>query len=68
MAMHNFLSKSVAAVCGQVGYHFSPSGKPYPDNWIISDVFFENEGGTLQSRSGVRVSGTSNPASGDVTV
>ncbi len=50
MAMPNFLSKSVAAVCGQVGYHFSPSGKPYPDNWIISDVFFENEGGTLQSR------------------
>ncbi|CAM6033246.1 unnamed protein product [Sphagnum compactum] len=52
----------------EVGYHFSPSGKPYPDNWILSDVFFENEGGTLQSRSGVRVSGTSNPASGDVTV
>ncbi len=50
MAIHNFLSKSVAVVCGQVGYHFSPSGKPYPDNWIISDVFFENEGGTLQSR------------------
>jgi hypothetical protein len=34
----------------EIGYHFAPSGKPYPDNWVISDIFFENEGGTLQSR------------------
>ncbi|CAM6028890.1 unnamed protein product [Sphagnum balticum] len=52
----------------EIGYHFAPSGKPYPDNWVISDIFFENEGGTLQSRSGVRVSGTSSPASGDISV
>lgn len=35
---------------GQVGYHYSPSGKPYPDNWIISDIIYETEGGVLQSR------------------
>jgi hypothetical protein len=52
----------------EIGYHFAPSGKPYPDNWVISDIIFENEGGTLQSRSGVRVSGTSSPASGDISV
>jgi len=35
---------------GQVGYHYSPSGKPYPDNWIINDIIYETEGGLLQSR------------------
>lgn len=33
----------------QVGYYFAPSGKPYPDNWIITDVIYEFEG-TLLSR------------------
>lgn len=33
----------------QVGYYFAPSGKPYPDNWIITDVIYEYEG-TLLSR------------------
>ena len=28
----------------QVGYYFAPSGKPYPDNWIITDVVYEFEG------------------------
>lgn len=36
---------------GQVGYHFTPSGKPYPDNWIITDIVYETEGGNLQTRS-----------------
>lgn len=31
-------------VSKQVGYYFAPSGKPYPDNWIITDVIYENEG------------------------
>ena len=34
----------------QVGYHYVPSGKPYPDNWIITDIIYETEGGQLQSR------------------
>lgn len=33
----------------QVGYYFAPSGKPYPDNWIITDVIYEIEG-SLYSR------------------
>ncbi|CAI0434561.1 unnamed protein product [Linum tenue] len=28
----------------EVGYYFAPSGKPYPDNWIITDVVYEIEG------------------------
>lgn len=28
----------------QVGYYFAPSGKPYLDNWIITDVIYEIEG------------------------
>ncbi|KAI5332031.1 hypothetical protein L3X38_022158 [Prunus dulcis] len=28
----------------EVGYYFAPSGKPYPDNWIITDVIYEIEG------------------------
>lgn len=31
-------------VTQQVGYYFAPSGKPYPDNWIITDVIYEIEG------------------------
>uniref|UniRef100_M8C502 Phospholipid:diacylglycerol acyltransferase n=1 Tax=Aegilops tauschii TaxID=37682 RepID=M8C502_AEGTA len=27
----------------EVGYYFAPSGKPYPDNWIITDVIYEFE-------------------------
>ncbi|GKC21185.1 cyclin-dependent kinase F-4-like protein isoform X1, partial [Tanacetum coccineum] len=28
----------------EVGYFFTPSGKPYPDNWIMTDVIYEFEG------------------------
>jgi len=52
----------------EVGYHFTPSGKSYPDNWIITDIVYETEGGNLQTRSGKKVNGTSGPVSGDVTV
>lgn len=37
----NLLSRHVTK---QVGYYFAPSGKPYPDNWIITDVIYELEG------------------------
>lgn len=52
----------------EVGYHFAPSGKAYPDNWIITDIIYETEGGQLQSRSGMEVNGSTGPSSGDVTV
>ncbi|XP_057965162.1 phospholipid--sterol O-acyltransferase [Malania oleifera] len=51
----------------EVGYYFAPSGKPYPDNWIITDVIYEMEG-SLFSRSGNLVEGNSGAASGDETV
>ncbi|MBA0708664.1 hypothetical protein Golax_023760 [Gossypium laxum] len=51
----------------EVGYYFAPSGKPYPDNWIITDVIYEIEG-SLVSRSGNQVEGNPGPASGDETV
>ncbi|XP_017985177.1 PREDICTED: phospholipid--sterol O-acyltransferase isoform X2 [Theobroma cacao] len=51
----------------EVGYYFAPSGKPYPDNWIITDVIYEIEG-SLISRSGNQVEGNPGPASGDETV
>ncbi|KAF5482456.1 hypothetical protein F2P56_003026 [Juglans regia] len=51
----------------EVGYYFAPSGKPYPDNWIITDVIFEVEG-SLFSRSGDLVEGNAGAASGDETV
>ncbi|KAJ8639173.1 hypothetical protein MRB53_015867 [Persea americana] len=51
----------------EVGYYFAPSGKPYPDNWIITDVIYEIEG-TLTSRSGNSVSGNPGASSGDETV
>ncbi|XP_042472424.1 phospholipid--sterol O-acyltransferase-like isoform X2 [Zingiber officinale] len=51
----------------EVGYYFAPSGKPYPDNWIMTDVVYEYEG-TLLSRSGNSVSGNPGPVSGDGTV
>nr|POE98152.1 phospholipid--sterol o-acyltransferase [Quercus suber] len=50
----------------EVGYYFAPSGKPYPDNWIITDVIFEVEG-SLFSRSGDLVEGNPGAASGDDT-
>ncbi|KAH9729191.1 phospholipid--sterol O-acyltransferase [Citrus sinensis] len=50
-----------------VGYYFAPSGKPYPDNWIITDVIYEIEG-SLFSRSGNLVEGNPGPTSGDETV
>jgi len=31
----------------EVGYYFAPSGKPYPDNWIITDIIFEFEGSLI---------------------
>ncbi|KAB1199221.1 Phospholipid--sterol O-acyltransferase [Morella rubra] len=51
----------------EVGYYFAPSGKPYPDNWIITDIIFEVEG-SLFSRSGDLVEGNPGAASGDETV
>ncbi|XP_041004989.1 phospholipid--sterol O-acyltransferase [Juglans microcarpa x Juglans regia] len=51
----------------EVGYYFAPSGKPYPDNWIITDIIFEVEG-SLFSRSGDLVEGNAGAASGDETV
>ncbi|KAI3984735.1 hypothetical protein MKX01_039352 [Papaver californicum] len=51
----------------EVGYYFAPSGKPYPDNWIITDVIYEHEGG-LFSRSGNSVDGNPGVKSGDDTV
>ncbi|KAK3011315.1 hypothetical protein RJ639_012393, partial [Escallonia herrerae] len=51
----------------EVGYYFAPSGKPYPDNWIITDVIYEIEG-SLYSRSGNLVEGNPGVASGDETV
>ncbi|KAG0475966.1 hypothetical protein HPP92_012405 [Vanilla planifolia] len=33
----------------EVGYYFAPSGKPYPDNWIITDVVYEHEGQEIPS-------------------
>ncbi|XP_047167161.1 phospholipid--sterol O-acyltransferase isoform X2 [Vigna umbellata] len=51
----------------KVGYYFAPSGKPYPDNWIITDVIYEFEG-SLISRSGTLVEGKIGPISGDETV
>uniref|UniRef100_A0A0E0GER3 Phospholipid--sterol O-acyltransferase n=1 Tax=Oryza nivara TaxID=4536 RepID=A0A0E0GER3_ORYNI len=46
----------------EVGYYFAPSGKPYPDNWIITDIIYEFEG------SGNSVTGKPNNSSGDGTV
>ncbi|XP_027352565.1 phospholipid--sterol O-acyltransferase isoform X2 [Abrus precatorius] len=51
----------------KVGYYFAPSGKPYPDNWIITDVIYEFEG-SLFSRSGNLVEGNPGAMSGDETV
>jgi hypothetical protein len=34
----------------EVGYKYEPSGRPYPENWIMTDVFYEAEGGALTSR------------------
>ncbi|KAI4349359.1 hypothetical protein L6164_009954 [Bauhinia variegata] len=51
----------------KVGYYFAPSGKPYPDNWIITDVIYESEG-SLISRSGNLVEGNPGASSGDETV
>ncbi|XAR61067.1 Phospholipid:diacylglycerol acyltransferase [Bertholletia excelsa] len=51
----------------EVGYYFAPSGKPYPDNWILTDVIYEIEG-SLYSRSGNLVEGNPGATSGDETV
>ncbi|CAM6094433.1 unnamed protein product [Calypogeia fissa] len=52
----------------EIGYHFAPNGKPYPDNWLITDILYENEGGQLSSRSGGKVEGRDRQSSGDTTV
>ncbi|KAJ7543177.1 hypothetical protein O6H91_09G028100 [Diphasiastrum complanatum] len=52
----------------EVGYQFAPSGKPYPDNWILTDITYETEGGFLTSRSGATVTGNPGPVSGDTSV
>ncbi|KAI7730168.1 hypothetical protein M8C21_001456 [Ambrosia artemisiifolia] len=51
----------------EVGYYFAPSGKPYPDNWIMTDVVYEFEG-SLYTRSGNLIEGNPGAASGDETV
>lgn len=51
----------------EVGYYFAPSGKPYPDNWIMTDIIYEIEG-SLYSRSGNLVEGNPGATSGDETV
>ncbi|KAG8640229.1 phospholipid--sterol O-acyltransferase isoform X2 [Manihot esculenta] len=51
----------------EVGYYLARSGKPYPRNWILTDVIYELEG-SLFSRSGNLVEGNPGPASGDGTV
>ncbi|CAI0434557.1 unnamed protein product [Linum tenue] len=57
----------------EVGYYFAPSGKPYPDNWIITDVVYEIEGSLYtrqvsQLLSGNLVEGNPGATSGDETV
>ncbi|CAI0386181.1 unnamed protein product [Linum tenue] len=56
----------------EVGYYFAPSGKPYPDNWIITDVIYEIEGSLYTRRvfllSGNLVEGNPGATSGDETV
>ncbi|KAL0865624.1 hypothetical protein Bca101_044742 [Brassica carinata] len=47
--------------------HQLKNGKPYPDNWIITDVIYETEG-SLVSRSGTVVDGNAGPITGDETV
>ncbi|XP_057246940.1 phospholipid--sterol O-acyltransferase isoform X3 [Beta vulgaris subsp. vulgaris] len=51
----------------EVGYYVAPSGKPYPDNWIVTDIIYEIEG-SLYSRSGNLVEGNPGATSGDETV
>ncbi|KAH7296615.1 hypothetical protein KP509_26G030600 [Ceratopteris richardii] len=52
----------------EIGYRFASSGKPYPDNWVITDTLYEVEGGRLLSRSGAAVNGKAGPVSGDGTL
>ena len=42
-------SSGILALAKQVGYYVAPSGKLYPDNWIITDFIYELEG-SLYSR------------------
>ncbi|PWA85860.1 phospholipid sterol acyl transferase 1 [Artemisia annua] len=50
-----------------VGSYFAQSGKPYPDNWIMTDVVYEFEG-SLYTRSGNLIEGNPWTAGGDETV
>ncbi|XP_051118588.1 phospholipid--sterol O-acyltransferase-like isoform X2 [Andrographis paniculata] len=64
--------KSIFCIYGidlrtEVGYYFAPSGKPYPDNWMITDVIYELEG-SLYSRSGNVIERNRGASSGDETV
>ncbi|KAK9087571.1 hypothetical protein Syun_029965 [Stephania yunnanensis] len=52
----------------EVGYYFAPSGKPYPDNWIVTDIIYESEGALIFFLSGHLVSGNPGVESGDGTV
>ncbi|CAN1131532.1 Phospholipid--sterol O-acyltransferase, partial [Linum perenne] len=57
----------------EVGYYFAPSGKPYPDNWIITDVIYEIEGSLYTRKvssywSGNLAEGNPGVTSGDETV
>eukprot|EP00897_Mesotaenium_endlicherianum_P001774 jgi/Mesen1/1624/ME000135S00620 len=51
----------------EVGYSYSPSKNPFPENWQLNDVYYETEGGILKSRSGAPVYGNTFAASGDAT-
>ncbi|KAM7259786.1 hypothetical protein ACFE04_015527 [Oxalis oulophora] len=51
----------------EVGYYVAPSGKPYPENWLITDIIYESEG-FLLSRAGNLVEGNPGVTSGDETV
>ncbi|KAJ3672118.1 hypothetical protein LUZ60_006839 [Juncus effusus] len=51
----------------EVGYYFAPTGKPYPDNWLITDIIYEYEGALL-SRSGNVATGNASWSSGDGVV
>lgn len=42
-----FLTECGTLKLMKVGYSFAPSGKPYPDNWILTDVIYESEGALL---------------------
>ncbi|KAL2643136.1 hypothetical protein R1flu_010723 [Riccia fluitans] len=52
----------------EVAYTFTPTSRPYPDSWQITDIVYETEGGVLKTRSGAKFDGDRRQASGDLTV